>query len=699
MSHMRGRDGAGRASTLLARLYRVGGRRIVAVAASVGLVATALAQTAGAAEIYPRPAASSFTVDGRGWGHGIGLSQYGAQGAAQSGKTWQQILDFYYPGTTATALGNPTVRVRVRGITGVVYADTEATGDVVAAWPGNTTGISLVSCAGTTAAPWRLLPGPRQVGTPTALLLQCRPSPTSDWLTYTSIPSTLAWFENTSTHLVTTYLGDASTMGTPVVYRGQVRAALIGAAGQETLTPVVALPMEDYLRSVVPSEMPASWQGAALAAQAVAARSYAEYHRRYAPVSAQWYDVYDDSRSQVFNGTRRGTVGYEYPSSDSAVSATADQALSYAGRVALTMFGSSNGGWTVDGGTSYLVAKADPWDALPYGSTHAWRRTLSVSSIEAAYPSIGSFMSLRVASRNGLGEWGGRVGSVVLTGSAGSVTVSGSAFQGAFGLRSSWFKPLGLGFPRDVTSDGDADLVSVENGSGALYAYPGDGSGGWRPRVVAASSGWGGYAKVFTAGRWDADAVSDVMYQTSTGDLYLASGNGDGTFAAGRKVGTGWQMHDTVFPVGDFDGDGLPDLLARRASDGALVLYDGDGSGGFTGARQVGWQWQGFTSIFSPGDFDGDGRPDVLARKADGTLWLYPGAGGGRFGAARQVGTGWQGFTWLVSDGDFDGDGNADVLACGADGRLWLYRGDGQGGWSGSRVVGSAWNTMSVVLP
>jgi SpoIID/LytB domain protein len=534
---------------------------------------------------------------------------------------------------------------------------------------------------------------------PTGLMLQCRPNPASDWLTYTTVPSTMAWFENTQTHVVTTHLGDASTMLGPVVYRGQVRAALIGPAGQESLTPVVALPMEDYLRSVVPSEMPASWSSEALAAQSVAARSFAEYHRRYAPVSPQWYDVYDDTRSQVFNGTKRGSVTYEYPSTDAAVLSTADQALSSAGRVALTMFASSNGGWTVDGGMSYLVSKADPWDRVPSGSSHAWRTTLSVSAIERTYPSIGAYRSMRVVSRTGLGEWGGRVTSVVLTGTRGAVTVSGNAFRASFNLRSDWFKPLGQGFPRDVTADGNGDVIAVDKSAGALFVYPGDGAGGWRPRVTASTSGWGAYAKVFTAGTWDAGPVSDVMYQVADGDLYLASGNGDGTFATGRKVGVGWQVHDKVFPVGDFDGDGRPDLLARRASDGALILYNGDGNGAFVGARQVGWQWGPLTSILSPGDFDGDGNTDVLARKADGTLWLYPGTGTGRFGTPRQVGTGWGVFSWLTSVGDVDGDGNPDVLGSTADGQLLLYRGNGRGGWLDSRVVGSGWGSMARVLP
>ncbi|HET7399940.1 MAG TPA: SpoIID/LytB domain-containing protein [Intrasporangium sp.] len=674
-------------------------RRLVGALAALLAATTGLgtALPASAAEIYPRPAVPTLTIDGRGWGHGIGMSQYGALGGARAGASWRQILGFYYPGTAYGDIGNPTVRVRVHGISDAVYAATLPSGDVQASWPGRGSGIRLSSCAGSAGAPWRYVAAGRTAGTPTTLLLQCRPSPGSAWMTYTTVPGQLAWFENPTGGTVTTYEGTATTMGTPVVYRGQVRAGLIGPAGAETLTPIVATPMESYLRSVVPSEMPASWPPDALAAQAVAARSYAENQRRYAPASPQWYDVSDGTSSQVFNGTRRGSTSYEYAASDAAVAATGRQALLSGGGVALTMFSSSNGGWTADGGKPYLVAKADPWDATPGNGSHAWRTTVSVAAIESAFPAIGRFRSLRITSRAGAGEWRGRVGTVVLTGSDGSVTVSGARVRQVLGLRSDWFKPLGVGVPRDVTADGNTDLVAVAQGSGALYVYPTDGTGGWRPRVGAASGGWTQYPKAFTAGTWDADAVSDLMYQTGNGDLYLAPGTGDGTFGAARRVGTGWQVHNLVFPAGDVDGDGRTDLLARRASDGRLVLYPGTGDGGFAPSREVGWGWNGLTAVFSPGDFDGDGIPDVLARRADGGLWLYPGNGTGGFRAARQVGSGWAQFASVTGAGDVDGDGSADVLASASDGTLWLYRGDGAGGWLGQRRAGSGWSTFSVL--
>ena len=117
---------------------------------------------------------------------------------------------------------------------------------------------------------------------------------------------------------------------------------------------------------------------------------------------------------------------------------------------------------------------------------------------------------------------------------------------------------------------------------------------------------------------------------------------------------------------GDFNGDDKPDLLVRRA-DGALLLYRGNGAGGWlTGMGEpIGSGWEAFTALLSPGDFTGDGKPDVLARRPDGGLLLYrgDGAGGWLTGTGEQIGSGWQPFTAILPGGDFSGDGKPDVLA------------------------------------
>ena len=103
-----------------------------------------------------------------------------------------------------------------------------------------------------------------------------------------------------------------------------------------------------------------------------------------------------------------------------------------------------------------------------------------------------------------------------------------------------------------------------------------------------------------------------------------------------------------MFSPGDFSGDGLPDLLAR-AADGTVYLYRGNGVGGWLLPRAtVGTGWQQYTALTSPGDFTGDGRADVLARTADSTLYVIPGDGHGAFTARAKVGAGWNIFSKIL---------------------------------------------------
>jgi hypothetical protein len=283
------------------------------------------------------------------------------------------------------------------------------------------------------------------------------------------------------------------------------------------------------------------------------------------------------------------------------------------------------------------------------------------------------------------------------------VAVSGTTIRTAFGLKSEWFLPTNLrsapSFPRDFSGDRKADVLAVVASTGALRRYAGDGAGSWKPTTVV-GSGFGAFSMVLTAGTWDSDALSDVLVRKADGTLWLHPGRAAGLLGTPRKVGNGWGGQNLVFPVGDFSGDGFSDLMARRA-DGTMALYTGNGSGGFRGApTTIGTSWNGYTSVFSPGDFNGDGTSDVIARAADGLLYLYPGNGSGGWLPRRDLGHGWNNFSALLSPGDFNGDAKSDLLARASDGMLWLYAGNGAGGFlPPSRVVGSGWNVFSTILP
>ncbi len=114
--------------------------------------------------------------------------------------------------------------------------------------------------------------------------------------------------------------------------------------------------------------------------------------------------------------------------------------LRYAGRPAFTQFSSSNGGVTSAGSQPYLARKRDPWDAAATANSRLnWTDSVSAASLERVFPQIGRLSRIRVTSREGLGDWGGRVLTMVLEGSRGSVTVSGdSRVRSALGTNSSY---------------------------------------------------------------------------------------------------------------------------------------------------------------------------------------------------------------------------------------------------------------------
>jgi hypothetical protein len=89
----------------------------------------------------------------------------------------------------------------------------------------------------------------------------------------------------------------------------------------------------------------------------------------------------------------------------------------------------------------------------------------------------------------------------------------------------------------------------------------------------------------------------------------------------------------------DFNGDGLPDLVARDTT-GDLWVYPGNGTGGFLSRRLMSYGWNSLAGIVAPGDVTGDGDADLFARDAAGRLWLYPGNGAGGLGVRRLIGAG-----------------------------------------------------------
>lgn len=471
---------------------------VLSVVASAGVVLLPSAPAQATEEVYPRPADGVWAVQGRGYGHGRGMSQWGAQGAATLGVTAGQILSTYYPKTLPATLTTKPIRVLV---TGDLDGDTE-----VRAAPG------LTVTDGAAGTPMTLSTGPTRwraaLGTDGLLHLS---SLTGSTWTSETIGAKAAFvgplrFDGSSR--VRLDLAD----GTSRDYRGAVQAVRLSATQSES---VAVLPLDDYLLGVVPQEAYPSWKPAALQAQAVAARSYGAYQRDHAGLRN--YDICDSTSCQVFRGsTVYDASGTPAPQEDSrttaAVTATAGQVRTYAGAIIFAEFSSSNGGWSAAGDARfpYLVARQDDWDGVAPNNVHSWGATLTAASLEARYPAVGHLLRLRVTARDGHGEWGGRVTTVVLEGvdSHGadtSVTTTGSGVAAARplsraypdGLRSSWWH---LSPAHDAT-------VASWGAAPRLVRPPGQTTGSLTVTMVnAGASPW---------------PVADLRLATST-----ASGNG-----------------------------------------------------------------------------------------------------------------------------------------------------------------------------
>ncbi len=387
----------------------------VVALAGVALAPSGADASVAVSQYYPVPASRVLTLQGHGFGHGHGMSQYGAYGAARQGLDYRRIMDFYYPGTGWSSV---TGKVRV-----LITADTS---DDVRVSPAD--GLAV-----------------RDLGTGMRYPLPDLPGVTR-WRLNTEGTRTVVGYYSDAWHRyrpggLDTLVGDGQlrasgplTLWTPYgsrTYRGALRAAspYPGSGARDTVN---VLSLDNYVRGVIPAEMPASWSAEALKAQAVAARTYATWSRDQ--VAQRSWQICDTTSCQVYRG-----VDVEDSRTNAAVSATTRKILTYGGEAAFTQFSSSSGGWTSAGSRPYLVAQRDPYDGFSANPVHDWTLRLGAARIQDAYPGIGRLQGLRVTRRDGNGEWGGRVVSVVLDGSRKNVTVSGDTFRSRFGLRSSWF--------------------------------------------------------------------------------------------------------------------------------------------------------------------------------------------------------------------------------------------------------------------
>ncbi len=459
------------------------------------LAATAIAATAAPAATAG--AASRLVVRGAGFGHGVGLSQYGAYGFALQGRDHAFILAHYYTGTTLSRLDAPSevrvllqtaARVSFSGATRVAggrrlnpastYRATRA-GDSVTLR--TSSGRALGTAAGTL----------RVAAAPTGLKL----------------------------------VGRSGNDVTDGRYRDalEIRAGALGG-----LSAINAVDLENYVRGVVAGESPASWPAEALRAQAVVARTYAIATSK----DGDGFDQYPDTRSQVYNG-----ISGETPTTDAAVAATAREVVTHEGRPAVTYYFSTSGGRTENVENSFIGAEPQPYltsveDPFDHASPrHRWTVRMSLGQAQRRLRGLvrGSLRQIRVLRR-------GRSPRVVraeVVGTGGRRAASGPLLRKRLRLFDTWasFTVITANVSRGDGSPARAP-ETTDDGTPAGGAAPGVARAARRQagviggRVAPAAAGSWVTLERREGGRW----VTQFDVAARAGGVYRAAVDRAGTY-------------------------------------------------------------------------------------------------------------------------------------------------------------------------
>jgi stage II sporulation protein D len=341
-------------------------------------------------------AKARFTIRGAGFGHGVGMSQYGAYGFAQQGRTYDQILSHYYRGTElGTTDPNATVRVLIQSTGTATFSGASAAG-TRALNPSQTyqvrrrgsSQVDLLSAAGKRIATFS---APLQVSGPAGVVA----------------------------------LGGVGS------YHGVLEFRPDTFGGVNVIN---AVSLESYIAGVVARESPASWPAEALKAQAVAARTYAITTSK----AGAGFEHYADTRSQVYGG-----VTAETPSTNAAVAATRGQVVTYDGEPVVTFFFSTSGGRTENventnvgaGPQPHLKSVADPYDNV--SPKHRWKPTkLTLPAAGAKLGGLvkGRFKGIEVTKRGR----SPRIVSAEIIGSGGRTKVDGATLRARLDLLDTW---------------------------------------------------------------------------------------------------------------------------------------------------------------------------------------------------------------------------------------------------------------------
>lgn len=368
---------------------------------------------------------ATWTIKGGGFGHGIGMSAYGAYGMAMHGWSHKKILRHYYSHTRIREVRKShDVKVLLKTDPGNVY------------FSGAERACGLKLTESRTY-------GAKLKGSRIVLIRRSGKK-----------------LASCQRKLRTESTGKVIFKGLGR-YRGGVIVVPSGGGG---LNAINRVGINAYVKGVIPNESIPSWPMKALRAQAVASRTFA----LSGGVGGNGFDLYNDTRSQVY-----GDIGTEYQRTNRAASQTSNQIVSYKGKPILTVFSASSGGHTENVENiwfgeplPYLKGVPDPFDDVsPY---HRWKYSFSNADMNAR---LGGYVNGRLKkvkiTRYGVSK---RVIWARLYGTNGRSKIRGDALQSALSLpdRLMFWIRRGSGRTLGASVSGQSGAPALPPGSGTV---------------------------------------------------------------------------------------------------------------------------------------------------------------------------------------------------------------------------------------
>jgi SpoIID/LytB domain protein len=553
---------------------------------------------------------------GAGWGHGVGMAQWGTQARANDGQTHAAILSAYYTGSTLGTLGQGGVAA-VGKIFVNIASDQITTKATVVAGPGG--GGSGVSVTRGGNEPVTLQNGQSLtvVDTNDNNPGGCRVdfSHHDDWdVGGCNIDIALTEGGGPPAHLVK--IESCRLSGDRCTYGWGKQIHFVDNAVHDPGFPgfdvVVEVGIDDYVRGI--TEVPFSWHMEALETQAIAARSYAASRAVDLTHTATgcWCELRNDSFDQVYSGWVLG-----WPDSsrwDQAATGTAGTVVTHPaapdGMIVRAYYSSSNGGASESsqekwgGSHPYLVSVPDPWSLEAPNPNRSWNVAKTNGEV-AAWLGMTGVQGAQVTARNTSGS----PKTFLFTGfdAAGNtkeVSRSVEQVRSRFALNS-WFFEIVIG----SSSPGLGDRVGLHDPTTGIWHLQ-------RPNGTVSSFYYGNPKDIPYAGDWNGDGVITMgLYRQSTGFLFLRNSNTQGI----ADIEIFYGNPGDIPIAGDWNGDGVDTVGIFRPSEARFYLRNTNTQG----VGDVSFAFGDRGDIPIAGDWDGDGKDTVgLYRPSTRTVYL-----------------------------------------------------------------------------